>query len=913
MKTSRFGLQFLKFDFSSVKLTRSDFFSLGALTLLAYVVLGNSMASAQSSYEPFTFSTFAGLAGSPGSADGNGANARFFLPIGITIDSGGNVFVADSENFTIRKISPTGDVTTFAGQAGSQGSSDGFGSAARFSFPAGLAVDLSDNIYVADFGNHTIRKITPNGDVSTLAGLAGNPGSVDGQGNAARFNGPAGVAVDDVGNVYVADSFNNTIRVITSAGDVSTLAGLAGQAGSTDGAGSVARFDLPQGVAVDLKQNVFVADYNNNSIRRVTPPNLVSTLAGLAGSKGSADGTGNAARFNNPFAVAVDRGSNLYVADSRNHTMRKLSPDGAVTTLAGLADVAGSADGSGSAARFNLPEGIAVDNFGTLFVADTLNDTIRSGVLAPPSIISPLSFTATLGQPFVYQFEAIGADDLSVSGLPAGLIFDSSIFAITGGPTTAGTTQVTLTASNASGVTSATLVLTIQPAPSSGPVIISSTTAKGRTGVPFSFQVITTGATAAARLTATGLPPGLGVDPVSGVISCSPTVDGSSGVTLSVTEAGLTTIGTLELTFTSDPNIPVIISPESAFLLADQSFNYTVIAPNNADPATDPTLFALLGPLPPGLGFDPVAGVISGTFTPGAGSRPSPDLSGGIVTNVQLFASNSHGTGTIPLVFFTAPSGVVNISTRLAVLTGDDVLIGGFIITGNAPKRVLLRGIGPSLPVTGMLADTTLELHDGTGMLLGSNDDWRDTQEQEIIGTTIPPINDLESAIQATLEPGAYTAILSGKNNTTGVGLVEVYDLGTASLDVSSQAQLVNISTRGKVQTSDNVMIGGFIVSGSTPVNVLLRAIGPELTDKGVAGALQDTTLELHDSNGALLASNDDWQSDQEQEIIDTTIPPADPRESAIVSTLAAGAYTAIVQGKDTTTGVGLVEVYVLP
>src|ERR1051325_656413 len=184
MKTSRFGLQFLKFDFSSVKLTRSDFFSLGALTLLAYVVLGNSMASAQSSYEPFTFSSFAGRASGPGSADGNGANARSFLPIGITIDSGGNVFVADSENFTIRKISPAGDVTTFAGQAGSQGSSDGFGSAARFSFPAGLAVDLSDNIYVADFGNHTIRKITPNGDVSTLAGLAGNPGSVDGQGNA---------------------------------------------------------------------------------------------------------------------------------------------------------------------------------------------------------------------------------------------------------------------------------------------------------------------------------------------------------------------------------------------------------------------------------------------------------------------------------------------------------------------------------------------------------------------------------------------------------------------------------------------------------------------------------------------------------------------------------------------------------
>ena len=283
-----------------------------------------------------------------------------------------------------------------------------------------------------------------------------------------------------------------------------------------------------------------------------------------------------------------------------------------------------------------------------------------------------------------------------------------------------------------------------------------------------------------------------------------------------------------------------------------------------------------------------------------------------MVTNVQLFATNSNGTGTIPLVFFLAPAGVVNISTRLAVGTGDNVLIGGFIITGNAPKKVLIRGIGPSLPVAGTLQDTTLDLYDSSGQL-GSNDNWRDSQEQEIIATTIPPTDSLESAIVAVLEPGAYTAILSGKNSSTGVGLVEVYDLGTASFDVSSQAQLVNISTRGLVQTGDNVMIGGFIVSGSDPVNVLVRAIGPELTASGVAGALQDTTLELYDSNAALLVSNDDWESDQKQEIIDTTVPPTDPHESAIVRTLANGAYTAIVRGKNSATGVALVEVYVLP
>lgn len=545
----------------------------------------------------------------------------------------------------------------------------------------------------------------------------------------------------------------------------------------------------------------------------------------------------------------------------------------------------------------------------------------RHGPLAPPIILSPLSFTATLNQQFVYQFEASGATDLAVSGLPLGLTFDRSISAITGVPIEAVTFfQVGLTASNATGATNATLVLTIQPTPLSGPVIISNTSAKGRTGSPFTFQVITTGATSAARLTATGLPSGLSVDPVSGVISGTPASDGSFGVTLTVTDGKLATAGTLELTFTSDLAVPVIVSSSSATLVSGQPFSYKIIAPSTVDPATDPTAFNLLGSLPPGLGFDPVAGVISGTFQTRSGSQPTPHLSGGVVTNVQLFATNSSGTGTIPLVFFLAPTGVVNISTRLAVGIGDDVLIGGFIVTGNAPKKVLIRAIGPSLPVAGNLADPILELHDSNG-LLGSNDNWGDSQKQEIIDTTVPPTNDLESAIVATLAPldmsipgsGAYTIIVSGKNGSTGIGLVEVYDLGTASLDIASESKLANISTRGKVQTDDDVMIGGFIIAGSNASNILVRAIGPELTAQGVTGALQDTTLELHDGSGTLLTSNDDWESDQKQQIIDTGVPPTDSRESAIVATLSPGNYTAIVLGKNNTTGVALVEAYVLP
>jgi hypothetical protein len=246
-----------------------------------------------------------------------------------------------------------------------------------------------------------------------------------------------------------------------------------------------------------------------------------------------------------------------------------------------------------------------------------------------------------------------------------------------------------------------------------------------------------------------------------------------------------------------------------------------------------------------------------------------------------------------------------NISTRGRVETGDDVLIGGFIIAGAAPTQVLLRGIGPSLPLEGALADPILELHDGAGTLIARNDNWVNSpNKQAIIDTKIPPSDDRESAILRTLDPGPYTAILRGVNNTTGIGLIEAYDL-----DPAAGSELANISTRGLVRTGDNVMIGGFILVGPSPQEVLVRAIGPSLP---VSGKLADPTLELFDGNGVLIASNDDWRDTQEAEIMATTIPPKRDAESAVLETLPPAAYTAIVRGKNETTGVALVEVYQL-
>ena len=253
---------------------------------------------------------------------------------------------------------------------------------------------------------------------------------------------------------------------------------------------------------------------------------------------------------------------------------------------------------------------------------------------------------------------------------------------------------------------------------------------------------------------------------------------------------------------------------------------------------------------------------------------------------------------------------LANISTRLPVETGNNVLIGGFIVTGTQPKRVIVRAIGPSLNLPGKLANPTLELRDGKGGLIRSNDDWRTGgQEQEIIDTTIPPTNDLESAIVATLpaDGSTYTAIVSGANSETGIGVVEAYDL-----DQTVDSKLANISTRGFVQTGDNVLIGGTIVLGSGTQRVIVRAIGPSLT---LSEKLADPTLELRDANGTLVRSNDNWrEGGQEAEIIATGIPPTNDLESAIVSMLSGNgaAYTAILRGSNGTTGVAVVEVYAL-
>ena len=378
-------------------------------------------------------STLAGGNGA-GSADGTGSAAKFHEPRGIALDAAGNLYVADYENNTVRKVTAAGVVTTLAGAVNTPGNVNGQGAAARFMSPNGIAVDTTGNIYVADAGGRAIRKISPTGLVSTLAGGTGGtfgeprgvavdasgtvlvadysahvlwkvtasgvvtkfagtaptPGSTDGTATA-LLNAPSGIALDGAGTLYVADTANNTIRKVSTAGAVTTVAGQAGRSSSVDGKGAAARFEEPYAVATDGTY-VYLADHTDHSIRKIAADGTVTTLAGKAGSFGSADGTGASARFFAPAGIAADSAGTVYVADTTNATVRKISPAGVVTTLAGTAGSKGTTDGIGAAARFAAPSGVAVDSVGNVYVVDSEASTLRK--ITPAGVVSTLAGSA---------------------------------------------------------------------------------------------------------------------------------------------------------------------------------------------------------------------------------------------------------------------------------------------------------------------------------------------------------------------------------------------------------------------------------------------------------------------------------------------------------------------------------------
>jgi streptogramin lyase len=356
--------------------------------------------------------TLAGQAQVSGASNGSGTNALFSDPAAIVMDAGGNYFIADSRNHAIRKVTTNGVVTTFAGKLGVSGSANATGTNATFNTPCGLAFDSSGNLFVSDTGNNVIRKIAPAGAVTTFAGATGSAGFLDGASGSALFNSPLGITIATNGAVFVADGGNHCIRKI-SGGNVTTFAGSPQVWGNADGSGTNAQFNGPCGLKFDALGNLSVSDANNNTIRKISTNGIVTTFAGVAGKDGSTDGDLLTARFRSPAELAFDKKGNLFVADSFNQTIRKISTNGIVSTVCGAAGISGTASGTNGVGKLFNPYGLAVAANGTLVVADSYNELVRA-VIVPFKVTMQLSggnhsttlaWDAVIGKKYQVQFK----------------------------------------------------------------------------------------------------------------------------------------------------------------------------------------------------------------------------------------------------------------------------------------------------------------------------------------------------------------------------------------------------------------------------------------------------------------------------------------------------------------------------
>jgi len=775
-------------------------------------------APASLTVNPSGVTTMAGWPDSSGSADGTGWAARFGFPGGVRADSGANVYVSDGYYNTIRRVTPAGVVTTIAGVAGQSGSTDGPAATALFNGPGGVAIDSSGNLYVADDGNYTIRKIS-GGTVSTLAGTAGIQGEKDGLGANAQFYDPQNLAVDSAGNIYVADGKGNVIRKVTPGGNVTTFAG-SGTAGSIDGQGIAAEFDDPTGIAVDASGNVYVADFGNDTIRMISPAGAVTTLAGLAQSSGSTDGAGQGARFDGPAGVAVDGFGNVYVADSNNDTIRRVSPGGYVTTIAGAAGAQGAVDGLQGDARFDTPGDVAVDDAGVVYIADSLNSTIRR--LVPAAVVAP-----------------------SITSEPASLVVNEGASA----PFSVG---------------------------------VSGT-------APFTYQWYFNGAAISGA-----------TDPTYTVEDAQQSEAGSYTVSVS-NSAGTATSSAAVLTVVVPTGSPDITAqPQSTTVEFDGSTALSVTVS--------------------GSGPFNYQWYLNGVAISGATASSYTATSPGSYT---VSVINSIGSTTSSPAIVSAASRLINISSRTLVGTGGGIAIAGFVIEGPAgvSKEVLIRGVGPALSqfgVTGVLAQPSISLYQGS-TLQASNTGWgtspnpsRIASVAAEVGAFALPSGSADSALIANLTPGDYSVELSGANATTGVGLIEVYEVNTS--DPTLQA---NISTRAQVGTGGNILIAGFVVQGTQPAKVLIRAVGPTLLNFGVTGYLTQPVLTVYDSKNNVMGSNAGWetvsnpsQTSSVAASVGAFALNANSLDSALVLTLPPGSYSAQVEGANGTTGIALVEVY---
>ena len=855
----------------------------------------------------YRFTTLAGSAGVSGSADGAGSGARFRDPTCLVVDKAGNVYVADTGNHIIRKISSTGVVSTLAGLAGNPGNANGSGSAARFNYPDSVAVDGTGTVYVGESQLGTLRKITAGGIVSTLTVVAPYEGPYDLAIDAADllyaaagYDGivqvmPTGawvrlnitsdwsvntLALDAAGNFYAAveneidhgvlrfpspphgayvwsgprnaahaingagiifTAFSNEIGFVSpGVGKVVRLAG-ADAAGSADGAAADARFNRPSDIAMDGAGNLYVVDRGNQTIRKGTlaaSPDTISeynfiTLAGSAGNSGSVDGEGSSARFNRPGGIAVDPDGNVFVSDTDNHTIRKITPDGTVSTLAGLAGASGSTDGVGSVARFFLPQHLAVNPAGRIMVVEA-NPHVRT--------ITPQGAVATLAPQFHDWPAGVAMDQTGNAYIAQAREYDAS---------------------------------SVEKIAGDGTVSTVALVWDGIVGVGGSVFEIG----------------GLDVDGAGNIYVVSyigHRIDKSSS-----NHAVTTLVGG----FANARDVAVNSRGEL----------YVLDSSTNSIFQTD------------------AAGVLLRTMG-SAGSADGPSQSVGFnqpsaiavdaAGNLYVADTGNHTIRKgVPIVSArTEPSSrLVNASVRANLVEGRR-LIAGFVMSGGA-KPVLVRAIGPGLaphmePGAALAANPRLELYDAGGTVIDRNDDWgggatlRDMFSA--LGAFPLAAGNTDAALVHTVAGPQTTHVLT---TATGVGLFELYDAAPTN---ATGPRLVNFSARYEVGGGAGALILGFVIAGTGEKTVLIRGIGPTLLQFGVNCALGDPRIEIFNGAGQRFAQNDNWTSSLASIAakVGAFALPAGSKDAGMLLTLQPGTYTAVLTGADGGTGEGLVEVY---